>query len=89
MRGELVGLGLREIALGLDDEEARRHPHLEPLALGVEPLVGEFAGGAGRLHALRVHFDVPARVRTSAESHAPSALFTRSSACTRSSLRLA
>src|SRR5213078_1732361 len=33
-RGEFVRLGLREIALRLDDEEARRQPHFKPLALG-------------------------------------------------------
>ena len=58
-RAELVGLGLREVALRLDHEEARRHADLEALALGVEPLLGELARGAGRLDPLGVHLDLP------------------------------
>src|SRR6476620_279731 len=60
--GELVVLRLREIALRLDHQEARRHPDLEPLALGVEPLLGELVRRAGSLDALGVHLDLPPRI---------------------------
>src|SRR5262245_44816352 len=59
---ELVLLRLRQVALGLNHEKARRHPDFQPLTLGVEPLLGELAGGAGRVDALRVHVDLPRRV---------------------------
>ena len=37
-RLQLVVPGNRKITLGLDDEEARGHPHLEAFLLRIEPL---------------------------------------------------
>ena len=44
----------REVALRLDDEEVRRQPGLELLLLGVEPPLGQIAGGPRRVDALAV-----------------------------------
>src|SRR5438132_6765597 len=57
--GHLVRFRLREIALRLDDEKARRHPDLESLSLGIEPLLRKLARRARRLDALAVHLDLP------------------------------
>src|SRR6266542_1522706 len=53
-RLELVVAGDDEVALGLDHEEARRHAHLEPLLLRIEPLLRELATELRRLDALTV-----------------------------------
>src|SRR5215831_7387526 len=59
---DLAGFGLREVALRLDHEEARRQPHLEALLFRVEPLLGELARRPRRRDALRIHVDLPARI---------------------------
>src|SRR5436190_2971230 len=58
-RAELVRPHLRQVALRLDDEEARRHADVEPLSLGIEPLFRELARRARRLDALAVHLHLP------------------------------
>ena len=53
---------MRQIALGLNDEEVRGQADFEALLLGIEPLLGERASGARRVDAFGVHVDLPAGV---------------------------
>ena len=73
--------GLRQIALRLNDEEARRHPDVESLLFRVEPLLGELARCA-RDVSMRLAFisTFQPASRTCWMTRA-SALLTRSSAC--------
>ncbi len=59
---QLVVPGDGEIALGLDDEEARRHAHLEPLLLCIEPLFRELPAELRGLDALPILFESKRRV---------------------------
>ena len=61
-RLQLVVARDREIALRLDDEEARRHPDFEALLLRVEALFGELASELRGLDALTVLFEPKCRV---------------------------
>jgi hypothetical protein len=58
-----------EVALGLDDEEARRHTHLEPLLFGIEPLFGEVATELRGLDALTILLEPKRRVPHFAHRH--------------------
>ena len=62
-RAQLVVARLREVALGLEDEEARGRAGLELALLGLEPPLGQLPRRACRLHALLVglHLRAPAR----------------------------
>ena len=51
--GQQLGhLGVGEVALGLRDQEVRRHPRVELLLLGIQPLLRQVPGGGGGTHPL-------------------------------------
>ena len=58
---ELVVSRDREVALRLNDQEARRHPDLESTLLGVHALLGQLAAGFRRLDPLPVLLETKRR----------------------------
>ena len=73
-----------EIALRLDDEEARRHPDLEPPLLGVEPLLRQLAAELRGLDPLAVLLEPQRRVAHFAHGAPAPMLRSRAAAWSRS-----